>query len=61
MATKTREKLAKKRSIRGYADQAQSNQLLKLFSEVTDYRKPQGKRHRLGACRINPLKTNNQV
>ncbi|QOP42479.1 ISAs1 family transposase [Sulfurimonas sediminis] len=47
MATKTREKLAKKRSIRGYADQAQSNQLLKLFSEVTDYRKPQGKRHRL--------------
>jgi hypothetical protein len=47
MATKTREKLAKKRSIKGYAKQAESNQLLKLFSTVTDYRKPQGKRHKL--------------
>jgi hypothetical protein len=47
MARKSREKLAKKRSIKGYEKQAESNQLLKLFSEVTDYRKPQGKRHKL--------------
>ena len=47
MPTKTREKLAKKRSIKGYAKQAESNQLLKLFSEISDYRKPQGKRHKL--------------
>ena len=47
MATRTREKLAKKRSIKGYANQAQPNQLLKMFCEVTDYRKPQGKRHQL--------------
>ena len=44
MVTKTREKLAKKRSKKGYEKQAESNQLLKLFSEVSDYRKPQGKR-----------------
>ena len=47
MATKTREKLAKKRSKKGYEKYSESNQLLKLFSEVTDYRKPQGKRHKL--------------
>ncbi len=47
MATKTREKLAKKRSIKGYEKYSESNQLLKLFSELTDYRKPQGKRHKL--------------
>ena len=47
MAARSREKLAKKRSIKGYEKQAESNQLLKLFSEVEDYRKPQGKRHKL--------------
>ena len=47
MATRAREKLAKKRSIKGYEKQAESNQLLKLFAEVTDYRKAQGKRHKL--------------
>jgi len=47
MARKSREKLSHKRSIKGYKKQAESNQLLKLFSEVTDYRKPQGKRHKL--------------
>lgn len=47
MARNSREKLAKKRSIKGYEKQAQSNQLLRLFSKVTDYRKPQGKRHQL--------------
>jgi len=47
MARKSREKLSQKRSIKGYKKQAQSNQLLKFFSEVTDYRKPQGKRHKL--------------
>ena len=47
MARKSREKLSKKRSIKGYKEQAESNQLLKLFAEVTDYRKAQGKRHKL--------------
>ncbi len=47
MVTKTREKLARKRSRKGYEKYSESNQLLKLFSEVTDYRKPQGKRHKL--------------
>ncbi len=47
MAIKTREKLAKKRSIKGYAKNIESNKLLELLSKVTDYRKPQGKRHRL--------------
>lgn len=47
MATRTREKLAKKRSIKGYALQAQSNKLLELLSQVPDHRKAQGKRHKL--------------
>jgi hypothetical protein len=47
MAARSREKLAIKRSLKGYEKQAESNQLLKLFSEVEDYRKPQGKRHKL--------------
>jgi hypothetical protein len=45
MAIKAREKLAKKRSIKGYANQAKSNKLLELLSQVPDYRKAQGKRH----------------
>ncbi|WP_434636478.1 ISAs1 family transposase [Sulfurimonas sp. NW7] len=47
MARKSREKLSKKRSIKGYKEQAESNQLLKLFSGVTDYRKAKGKRHKI--------------
>ena len=47
MAIKARDKLAKKRSIRGYASQAKSNKLLELLSRVPDHRKGQGKRHKL--------------
>ena len=47
MVARTREKLAKKRSIKGYATQAQSNKLLELLSQVPDHRKAQGKRHKL--------------
>ena len=47
MVARTREKLAKKRSIKGYATQAQSNKLLELLSQVPDHRKSQGKRHKL--------------
>jgi hypothetical protein len=47
MAIKSRDKLAQKRSIKGYAKQAESNKLLKILSQVPDYRKPQGKRHKL--------------
>ena len=47
MAIKAREKLAQKRSIKGYAKYATSNKLLALLSEVPEYRKPQGKRHKL--------------
>jgi hypothetical protein len=47
MARKSREKLSQKRSIKGYKEQAESNQLLKLFSGVTDYRKAKGKRHKI--------------
>jgi len=47
MLPRTREKLAKKRSRKGYDKLAESNKLLKLFGEVTDYRKAQGKRHKL--------------
>jgi hypothetical protein len=47
MARKSREKLAKKRSIKGYSKNTESNKLLELLSKVTDYRKPQGKRHKL--------------
>lgn len=48
MATNPREKLALKRSIKGYAKQVESNKLLELLSKVPDHRKPQGKRHNLG-------------
>ena len=47
MATKARDKLAKKRSRKGYASQAESNKLLELLSTVPDHRKGQGKRHKL--------------
>jgi hypothetical protein len=47
MAIKSRDKLALKRSIKGYAKQAESNKLLEILSQVPDYRKPQGKRHKL--------------
>jgi len=47
MIRKSREKLAKKRSIKGYIKQAKSNKLLELLSTVSDHRKPQGKRHKL--------------
>jgi len=47
MAIKSRDKLAQKRSIKGYAKQAESNKLLEILSQVPDYRKPQGKRHKL--------------
>jgi len=48
MAAKAREKLAQKRSVKGYAQLAESNKLLELLSKVPDHRKPQGKRHNLG-------------
>ena len=48
MAAKARDKLAQKRSIKGYSEQVESNRLLALLSKVPDYRKPQGKRHNLG-------------
>jgi hypothetical protein len=47
MAIKARDKLAQKRSRKGYAEQAQSNKLLELLSKVPDHRKGQGKRHKL--------------
>lgn len=47
MRIKARDKLAKKRSIKGYAKQAESNKLLELLSKVPDHRKGQGKRHKL--------------
>jgi len=47
MVARTREKLAKKHSIKGYATQAQSNKLLELLSRVPDHHKAQGKRHKL--------------
>jgi hypothetical protein len=47
MAIKARDKLAKKRSRKEYASQAESNKLLKLLSKVPDHRKGQGKRHKL--------------
>jgi hypothetical protein len=47
MAIKARDKLAQKRSKKGYAKQAQSNKLLELLSKVPDHRKGQGKRHKL--------------
>lgn len=47
MAIKARDKLARKRSIKGYAKHAESNKLLTLLSKVPDHRKAQGKRHKL--------------
>jgi hypothetical protein len=47
MARKSRDKLANKRSIKGYSKNIESNKLLELLSKVPDYRKPQGKRHKL--------------
>jgi len=47
MARKSRRKLADERSVKGYSKLAESNKLLKLLGEVPDYRKGQGKRHRL--------------
>jgi hypothetical protein len=47
MATKARDKLAQKRSIKGYAKYAESNKLLEILSQIPDYRKGQGKRHKL--------------
>jgi hypothetical protein len=47
MARKSREKLAKKRSIKGYAKNIESNKLLALLSNIEDYRKAKGKRHKL--------------
>jgi hypothetical protein len=47
MARKSREKLAKKRSIKGYSKNIESNKLLGLLSTIPDYRKAQGKRHKL--------------
>jgi len=44
---KARDKLAKKRSKKGYASQVESNKLLELLSKVPDHRKGQGKRHKL--------------
>ncbi len=47
MAIKSRDKLAQKRSRKGYAKIAESNKLLELLSRVPDHRKGQGKRHKL--------------
>ncbi|MCK5293332.1 MAG: ISAs1 family transposase [Arcobacteraceae bacterium] len=47
MAIKARDKLAKKRSIKGYSKNIKSNKLLELLSKVPDHRKGQGKRHKL--------------
>ncbi len=47
MAIKSRDKLAHKRSRKGYAKIAESNKLLELLSRVPDHRKGQGKRHKL--------------
>ena len=47
MAIKSRDKLAIKRSRKGYASQVKSNKLLELLSKVPDHRKGQGKRHKL--------------
>ena len=47
MANKFREKLAKKRSKKGYEEFAKKNRLLQLLSEIPDHRKGQGKLHKL--------------
>jgi len=47
MANKFREKLAQKRSKKGYEKIAQKNRLLQLLSTIPDHRKGQGKLHKL--------------
>ena len=47
MANKFREKLADKRSKKGYEKVAESNNLLQLLSNIQDHRKGQGKLHKL--------------
>ena len=47
MAIKARDKLADKRSRKGYKKEAESNKLLEFLSKVPDHRKGQGKRHKL--------------
>ena len=47
MANKFREKLAGKRSKKGYEEFAKKNRLLQLLSEIPDHRKGQGKLHKL--------------
>ena len=47
MANRFREKLAEKRSKKGYKEIAKKNRLLQLLSEVPDHRKGQGKLHKL--------------
>ena len=47
MANKFREKLAGKRSRKGYEKIAKQNRLLQLLSEIPDHRKGQGKLHKL--------------
>lgn len=47
MANKFREKLAEKRSKKGYDKIAKKNRLLQLLGEIPDHRKGQGKLHRL--------------
>jgi len=47
MANKFREKLAEKRSKKGYNEVAKENKLLQLLSQIPDHRKGQGKLHKL--------------
>jgi hypothetical protein len=47
MANKFREKLADKRSKKGFDEIAKKNRLLQLLSSMPDHRKGQGKLHRL--------------
>ena len=47
MANRFREKLAKKRSKKGYKEIASKNRLLQLLGEIPDHRKGQGKHHKL--------------
>jgi len=47
MANKFREKLADRRSKKGYKEIAKKNKLLQLLSTIPDHRKGQGKLHKL--------------
>jgi len=47
MANKFREKLAEKRSKKGYDEVAKKNKLLQLLAQIPDHRKGQGKLHKL--------------